>query len=83
MGFRCRRCAFILQRNLLINQQDILHLRLELGIALFEIILDSLRVQFLRGENAMYSGFHCFRQRRMPGLLRVLANIQSQRTSRP
>jgi hypothetical protein len=72
-----------LQRNFLINQQDVFHFRLKLGIALLEIILDPIRVQFLRGKNALYGGLHGFGQRRMPGLLRVLANMQSQQTSRP
>jgi len=72
-----------LQRNVLINQEDIFHLRLKLGITLFQIVLDSFRVQRLGGENTMYRGFGCFRQRWMPGLFGPLAHMPGQQASRP
>ena len=48
---------FVLQRNLLINQQNISHPDLKCGIALFQIVPDPLGMQGLFGQDPLDRGF--------------------------
>ena len=58
----------VLQSHLLLHQQHIPHLDLEGGVALFQIIADSLGMQSLLRQDPLHGGFGRTFQRRMSRL---------------
>src|SRR6266851_653388 len=74
---------FVLQRNLLINQQYIPHPDFEGGIAFFQVVTDSFGMQRLFGQYPLHCGLGSPAQRRMSRLYRLAPNMPCQQTPRP
>jgi len=80
---RIRPAGLVLQRDLLVNQQNFSHLSLEVGIAALQIIFDFMRAQGLCGEDALHRGLACLGQGWIACLPSMLANMPCQRGARP
>src|SRR5450759_3118046 len=73
----------VLQRNLLINQQYVPHPDRKGGIALFQIVPDSLGMQRLVGQDPLPRGFGGAAYGRVPRLHGLSPNMLRQQTARP
>ena len=77
-GPSCAPRSFVLQRNLLINQQYILHPHLKGGIAFLQIVPYTLGMQRRFGQDSLHRGFGRPAQRRMARLQRFAPNMLRQ-----
>ena len=75
--------SLILQLDLLINQQDVSHLALKVGIAPFHVIGYLMGLQGLGCQNPMHGGFRGARQTGMPLSHRLPTDMLGQSSPAP
>ena len=70
--------SFILERHLLIDQQNFSHLPLEIRVAALQVVSDFVGLDLLCSQNALHGGFSCLRQRWEADCNRLLAYVPGQ-----
>src|ERR1035438_883730 len=71
----------ILQRHILIYDQDPAHFRVKFRVAPFQVVLDLFRMEWLFRQDSMHGRLGSLRQRRKTGLHGMLADVPCQRVS--
>src|ERR1017187_9229653 len=73
----------ILQRHILIYDQDPAHFRVKFRVAPFQVVLDLFRMEWLFRQDSMHGRLGSLRQRRKTGLHGMLADVPCQRLPTP
>ena len=75
--------AFAVERNVPIDHQDFLHLSVEVGVALFQVVTNLVRLDVVVVQDAPDGAFARIGQAGKAGSLRALTNKPCQRGDRP